>query len=87
MKIIKLHCPLSRRGGQNGKQPISPYDIAPYLPDEECFFDSRHWVVGIDIFPFALTTRIAANCQQYLKEEIEDGKTIQRQEVGEDIED
>lgn len=69
MKILKIHKPeaLQNRGGRNGKQAISPYDILPYLPDCECFFDSRHWVAGVDIIPFAVTTRIAANCQQYLK--------------------
>ena len=24
----------------------SPYNILQYLPDEEGFFDSRHWVWG-----------------------------------------
>lgn len=51
-----------------GRKNISPFDIIPYLPDEDCFFDSRHWVYGTDVLPFALTTRIAANNQQYLKE-------------------
>ena len=51
---------LTKRGG------ITPYDILPYLPHRRCFFDSRHWVVGIDELPFAVTTRIAANNQQYL---------------------
>lgn len=50
-----------------GRKNISPFDIIPYLPDEDCFFDSRHWVYGTDVLPFALTTRIAANNQQYLK--------------------
>ena len=65
MKILKLKCPIKVWVG--GKKPSSPYDILPYLPDEDCFFDSRHLVVGIDILPFALTTRINANCQQFLK--------------------
>lgn len=52
-----------------GKKNISPFDIIPYLPDEEGFFDSRHWVWGgyDEALPFAVTTRIAANNQQYLK--------------------
>lgn len=66
MKILKLKCPTGE--GMNGKKPIGPYDILPYLPDTDCFFDSRHWIVGIDILPFAVTTKISANCQQYLKE-------------------
>ena len=52
-----------------GRKNISPFDIIPYLPDEDCFFDSRHWVCEtVDgILPFSVTTRIAANNQQYLK--------------------
>lgn len=50
-----------------GRQNISPLDIAPFLPDEDLFFDSRHWVYGTDVLPFSLTTRISANNQQYLK--------------------
>lgn len=44
-------------------------DILPYLPEADCFFDSRHWVYGTtdEALPFAVTTRIAANNQQYLK--------------------
>lgn len=55
--------------GINGKKPIRPEDILPYLPSEDCVFDSRHWVAGSveGVFPFAVTTRISANCQQYLK--------------------
>lgn len=46
---------------------ITPYDILPHLPiGEATFFDSRHWVAGINEVPFAVTTRIAANNQQYL---------------------
>lgn len=57
--------------GVNGKEPIAVADIVPYLPSEDCFFDSRHWVcdtVEGGVFPFALTTRIDANHQQFLKE-------------------
>ena len=52
-----------------GRKNISPYDIIPYLPDEDCFFDSRHWVYDTldGILPFSVTTRIGANNQQYLK--------------------
>jgi hypothetical protein len=50
-----------------GRKNISPYDILPYLPNK-CFFDSRHWVYDTldGVLPFAVTTRIAANNQQYL---------------------
>ena len=52
---------------------IQPIDILPYLPKQDCFFDSRHWVVGTtdDVLPFAVTTRIGANNQQYLKLTVE----------------
>lgn len=51
-----------------GRMNISPIDILDYLPKKDCFFDSRHWVFStIDgVFPFSVTTRIAANNQQYL---------------------
>ena len=47
----------------------SPYLILPYLPDEECFFDSRHWTYGLlsEELPFSVTTRINDNNQQFLK--------------------
>lgn len=47
--------------------PIHPYCILPYTPASECVFDSRHGTIGFDIFPFAVTTRIAAACEVYLK--------------------
>lgn len=52
-----------------GRKNISPFDILPYLPDDDCFFDCRHWVYDTTdgILPFAVTTRISANNQQYLK--------------------
>lgn len=52
-----------------GKMNISPIDILHELPPPHSyFFDSRHWVFEtIDgVLPFAVTTRIAANNQQYL---------------------
>lgn len=47
----------------------SPKAIIPYLPDEEGFFDSRHWTWGCADEPltFSVTTRISANNQQFLK--------------------
>lgn len=63
--------------GVNGKKPIGVADIAPYLPAEECFFDSRHWVCQRTrggVLPFALTTRVEANHQQYLKEVYEEDR-------------
>lgn len=46
----------------------SPLNILPYLPDEEGFFDSRHWVWGgLDEPMSTISTRISANNQQFLK--------------------
>jgi len=58
---------LALRGG------IRPENILPHLPKQDCFFDCRHWVVGTtdDVLPFAVTTRIGANNQQWLKLTIE----------------
>lgn len=67
MKKIRKPLGMSVLGG--GRQNITVYDILPYLPDEDCFFDSRHWVYETTdgILPFSVTTRISANNQQYLK--------------------
>lgn len=56
--------------GINGKKPIAIADILPYMPDESGFVDTRHWVWGgqNEEFPFAVTTRINANMQQYFIE-------------------
>ena len=56
--------------GINGKKPIGIGDILPYLPNESGFVDTRHWVWGgqNEVFPFAVTTRISANQQQFLIE-------------------
>ena len=67
--MIKLHRPNIESVLGGGRKNISPYDILPFLPDEDCFFDCRHWVLDTTdgILPFSVTTRIAANNQQYLK--------------------
>ena len=65
MKKIRRPTGLARRGfGKN-----YPGHILPYLPDEDCFFDSRQWTYGLasEELPFAVTTRISANNQQWLK--------------------
>jgi len=68
--------------GVNGKKPIAVADIVPFLPHEDCFFDSRHWIcepIEGGVLPFALTTRVDANHQQYLrvyqKQDNNDGNT------------
>ena len=64
--ILKVRCDYPVVGTKH------PYQCVPYLPLESCFFDSRHGVVGIGIIPFAITTRIDANNQQFLFEVIDD---------------
>lgn len=53
-------------------------EILPYLPDEDCFFDSRHWVYNTTdgVLPFSVTTRLDANNQQFLKEMKENKETL-----------
>lgn len=65
----KIHKPKGLIG-VNGKKPIAIADILPYLSDESGFVDTRHWIWGgqNEEFPFALTTRINANEQQFLIE-------------------
>ena len=65
----KIHKPKGLIG-INGKKPIGIADILPYLPNESGFVDTRHWIWGgvNEEFPFAVTTRINANQQQFLIE-------------------
>ena len=65
---MKLKRPKKESILGGGRKNNSPLDILPYLPPHDCFFDSRHWVYETTdgCLPFAVTTRIAANNQQYL---------------------
>ena len=36
-------------------------------PPRDCVFDSYHGTIGIDIYPFAVTTRVSASTQIFLK--------------------
>ncbi len=66
--VKKIRRP-NRKSFYNGMMNISPIDILPFLPPPSSyFFDSRHWVYDTTdgIMPFAVTTRISANSQQYL---------------------
>ena len=62
----------------NGMKTPTVKDVLKYLPDEECFFDVRHCVYGLvsGVLPFAITTRIGANNQQYLKVKMDKVKII-----------
>ena len=47
---------------------ITPYDMIPHLPLEPCFLTHAITSWGGQVLPFAVTTRIGANNQQYLFE-------------------
>jgi len=64
-KRIKLKRP--NQVGYNGLKPFKIPDILAYLPEEDCFFDTYHWVVGIGIIPFPITTRINCDDTKWLK--------------------
>lgn len=67
MKIRKP-IELAKRVGVRGGHTTTVEDILPFLPKEDCFFDCRHFVYETTdkFLPFALTTRVACNNQQYL---------------------
>lgn len=50
-----------------GGQPLYPWAILRHLPDCPCVFDSYRGTVGFDVFPFAITTRINASSEVFLK--------------------
>jgi len=62
-RIIKVKVPKER----NADGRIYPYNILPYTPPRNCVFDSFHGTIGFDVFPFAVTTRIVASNQVFLK--------------------
>lgn len=66
---IKVQKPKEFENVKEVYQSHTLNEILPYLPNEDCFFDSRHWVCGLtkDILPFSVTTRISENSQQFLK--------------------
>lgn len=47
--------------------PLYPYCIIPFLPPRDCVFDSFRGTIGLDVYPFSVTTRIAASNQIFLK--------------------
>lgn len=47
--------------------PLYPWCFLPYAPPSECVFDSYRGTVGFDIYPFAITTRVDAANEVYLK--------------------
>lgn len=72
-RIMKIPFKRERTEGY----PLYPYCFLRHTPPQECVFDSWRGTVGFDIFPFAVTTRIASAAEVYLKvyeeQEIEGG--------------
>lgn len=44
-----------------------PWAALRHTPPQNCVFDSYRGTVGFDIFPFAITTRISAAAEVFLK--------------------
>lgn len=69
--ILKVKFPMGKR---NDGLPVYPWNFLPYAPPGECVFDSYRGTVGFDIFPFAVTTRVSASREVFLKvyEDVDD---------------
>lgn len=63
-RIIKVKFP---RGKRNDGLSVYPWNFLPYTPPRPCVFDSYRGTVGFDVFPFAVTTRISASAEVFLK--------------------
>ena len=63
-RILKVRVPKKRRGDG---LPNYPYNMLHLTPPQDCFFDSFHGTIGFDVLPFAVTTRISASSQVFLK--------------------
>lgn len=63
-RTIKLK--FSRQKRSDGLA-VYPWNILPLLPPRCCAFDSYRGTVGFDIFPFAVTTRISASQEVFIK--------------------
>lgn len=79
MEYIKIKKPKTFHNVEHIFRSHTLNEILPYLPIEDCFFDSRHWVYDTTegVLPFSVTTRIDANNQQFLKE-MKENKEILR---------
>ena len=63
-RILKVRVPKEKR---NDGLPLYPYNMLHLTPPQNCIFDAYRGTIGFDIFPFAVTTRISASCDIYLK--------------------
>lgn len=86
-RIIKVKFPRNKR---NDGLSVYPWNILPYTPPLPCAFDSYRGTIGFDVFPFAVTTRISASQEVFIKvyEDMDDsgegeGSRSHRTEQGE----
>lgn len=63
-RIVKVRFPREKR---TDGLSIYPWSFLPFTPPRPCVFDSYRGTIGFDIFPFAVTTRIAASAEVFLK--------------------
>lgn len=63
-RILKIKFPREKR---SDGLSVYPWNFLPYAPPRNCAFDSYRGTVGFDIFPFAVTTRIAASQEVFIK--------------------
>lgn len=71
-RTIKVRFPREAKDGLS----VYPYGILSFLPPRNCVFDSYRGTIGFDVFPFAVTTRIAASAEVFLKvyEDLDDSR-------------
>ena len=76
-RILKVKVPRQKR---NDGLSIYPYSMLKLTPPQPCVFDSYRGTIGFDIFPFAVTTRINASSEVFLKvyEDLDDSDEGQR---------
>ena len=65
MKIIKVSG-IPRNDRDDGL-PKHPFNFLQFTPPCDCVFDSYHGTIGIDIYPFAVTTRVNESNQIFVK--------------------
>ena len=70
-RIIKVKFPKEKR---SDGLSVYPWNFLPFAPPSDCVFDSYRGTVGFDVFPFAVTTRISASSEVFLKiyEDVDD---------------
>ena len=63
-RIIKA--PVNKERRADGLE-VHPFNFLANTPPRDCVFDSFHGTIGLDVFPFSVTTRINACNQIFLK--------------------